>query len=332
MFGGRPLDADMNLYCNRARWYSPELGRFISRDPISVEGSQWNVYAYAQNSPIAYRDPSGLTCFCNVRKRGGDRSRTSPWRRYDQTSDHEEFWGLGGILFPVLTLPGEHWVTNNLYYKLHGEATARESIWNLDPNGAAIGNVWWVEAKARVQLGEVSRHRGWGRGSPFNGGGTRTWTTTAFSKREHTSTGVALCENVGGLTRETCNCRIRLDSESGEAIVESTEQIWEVTGELTVTVQGVPVGASGVYGKGRSVDIKLDTSVGHYETSDTTGWIKPSYWAEFGWSNSTTQGGGLGVGTASGSGQSTQTSSGRNIVYNRNDIQCDFWCEKKCTP
>jgi|GEM_PF-5698491 len=43
---------------NRARWYEPESGRFISTDPIE-EGANW--YAYAGNDPVNFRDPSGLS-------------------------------------------------------------------------------------------------------------------------------------------------------------------------------------------------------------------------------------------------------------------------------
>jgi RHS repeat-associated protein len=40
-----------------ARYYSPELGRFIQQDPVG-DGMNW--YAYAGNNPLAYIDPYGL--------------------------------------------------------------------------------------------------------------------------------------------------------------------------------------------------------------------------------------------------------------------------------
>ena len=36
-FAGRPVDADSGLIYCRARWYSPELGRFITPDPRGIE-------------------------------------------------------------------------------------------------------------------------------------------------------------------------------------------------------------------------------------------------------------------------------------------------------
>jgi RHS repeat-associated protein len=46
-----------------AREYDPTLGRFISVDPIMdlADPQQWNPYSYANNTPISFTDPSGLT-------------------------------------------------------------------------------------------------------------------------------------------------------------------------------------------------------------------------------------------------------------------------------
>jgi RHS repeat-associated protein len=52
------------LYYMRARWYDPELGRFISEDPIGVEGGI-NQYAFGNNDPVNARDPSGLCSYYN---------------------------------------------------------------------------------------------------------------------------------------------------------------------------------------------------------------------------------------------------------------------------
>ncbi len=41
----------------RARYYDPEVGRFISEDPAGLAAGV-NLYAYAFNNPISYVDPS----------------------------------------------------------------------------------------------------------------------------------------------------------------------------------------------------------------------------------------------------------------------------------
>lgn len=58
-YDGRYFDADTGLEWNGERWYSPTLGRFISKDPIfPLSGA--NPYEYGFNSPTNYTDPSGL--------------------------------------------------------------------------------------------------------------------------------------------------------------------------------------------------------------------------------------------------------------------------------
>lgn len=58
-YTGRENDAGTNLYYYRARYYSPQLGRFISEDPIELNGGI-NAYAYADGNPISLTDPNGL--------------------------------------------------------------------------------------------------------------------------------------------------------------------------------------------------------------------------------------------------------------------------------
>ncbi|MGB7133549.1 MAG: RHS repeat-associated core domain-containing protein [Candidatus Sulfotelmatobacter sp.] len=57
-YAGREFDKETGLYFNRARYYDPTGGRFISEDPIGFGGGI-NFYGYAFNSPTNLRDPSG---------------------------------------------------------------------------------------------------------------------------------------------------------------------------------------------------------------------------------------------------------------------------------
>ena len=58
-FTGREFDAELGVYYNRARYYDPSLGRFMSEDPIGLASLDSNAYRYAFNSPLTYTDPSG---------------------------------------------------------------------------------------------------------------------------------------------------------------------------------------------------------------------------------------------------------------------------------
>jgi RHS repeat-associated protein len=57
-YTGREND-NTGLYYYRARYYSPELQRFISQDPIRFKGGI-NWYSYVGNNPLNKRDPRGL--------------------------------------------------------------------------------------------------------------------------------------------------------------------------------------------------------------------------------------------------------------------------------
>ena len=59
LYTGRWLDSETGLYYYRARWYDADVGRFVSRDPIGVEGGI-NLYGYVGNKPTNYTDPKGL--------------------------------------------------------------------------------------------------------------------------------------------------------------------------------------------------------------------------------------------------------------------------------
>jgi RHS repeat-associated protein len=51
------------LYYMKARYYDPEVGRFISEDPLGFEGGDANLYIYVQNNPVMFSDPQGLWTF-----------------------------------------------------------------------------------------------------------------------------------------------------------------------------------------------------------------------------------------------------------------------------
>jgi RHS repeat-associated protein len=48
------------VYYMRARYYDPQVGRFISQDPLGFDGGDVNLYIYAANNPIVFLDPFGL--------------------------------------------------------------------------------------------------------------------------------------------------------------------------------------------------------------------------------------------------------------------------------
>ena len=64
-YRGYYYDEEISLYYLNARYYDPEIGRFISADSIDYLAPEIingiNLYAYCLNNPIMYTDPYGTT-------------------------------------------------------------------------------------------------------------------------------------------------------------------------------------------------------------------------------------------------------------------------------
>lgn len=61
-YSGEFYDMDSGLYYLRARYYNPNIGRFISEDSYWGEDDNplsLNLYTYCLNDPIKYIDPTG---------------------------------------------------------------------------------------------------------------------------------------------------------------------------------------------------------------------------------------------------------------------------------
>ena len=59
---GEQYDSDLNLYYLRARYYNPEAGRFLTRDPSSgkvTDPRSLHRYLYAESDPVNRADPTG---------------------------------------------------------------------------------------------------------------------------------------------------------------------------------------------------------------------------------------------------------------------------------
>ena len=85
-FQGQYFDCETEFHYNTFRYYDPSCGRFISQDPIGLEGGS-NLYLYAL-SPITWVDPLGLSA-CPMREVSG--TKLFGKGQKDGTPGHDQF-------------------------------------------------------------------------------------------------------------------------------------------------------------------------------------------------------------------------------------------------
>ncbi len=93
LFAGEQQDPTTGLDYDRARWYNPSTGGFISQDPAQ---SDPNLYRYAGNDPTGEVDPSGLKLVnradrCAQQRSGDGGAQTRQQVMAQRIVEHAEF-------------------------------------------------------------------------------------------------------------------------------------------------------------------------------------------------------------------------------------------------
>jgi RHS repeat-associated protein len=76
-YTGRDYDSETGLRYDRARYYDPRIGRFVSEDPARLKGGI-DFYSYAANSPANFIDPFGFTPSCVMTSAGLQCTNNNP--------------------------------------------------------------------------------------------------------------------------------------------------------------------------------------------------------------------------------------------------------------
>jgi len=133
-----------------ARWYDPESGRFLQRDPIGINGGL-NTYAYVRNMPVGLVDPSGMGFWDG-----------SDWAIHEYVA--RKFWLLhpdSYLQSPMATIEAlgisicGGWVAGELVY--YGGIAAWEATGGTWLNaGFSEGSFTWMSAEGWVTANQFS--------------------------------------------------------------------------------------------------------------------------------------------------------------------------------
>jgi len=97
------MEEENGLLYMRARYYDPEVGRFINKDPIGFWGGI-NFYTYVQNNPVNNIDPDGeivlppgvgisiQRCILLAREIREEAQRKYPWTRDERYNHMRHCW------------------------------------------------------------------------------------------------------------------------------------------------------------------------------------------------------------------------------------------------
>ena len=197
LFQGREYDCDTGFYYFRARWYDPDTGRWLSKDPIGINGGL-NQYVFCGNNPVMFVDPLGLWWSKDEWKAAGS-GFTEGWSRggqgvinvftgglfvsdygiYGKKNPFRNDWAWSKKFFDTVMPEWEDvgdYESNecNEYFK-QGEISGRVATAFL----LAAGTVWGMEAAGWVEttpqgnniIRIISKplHRGWRLDKPHHG-------------------------------------------------------------------------------------------------------------------------------------------------------------------
>jgi RHS repeat-associated protein len=148
-------DAETGLYYYGRRYYHPETGRWLNRDPLGEEGGL-NLYGFVLNDPINTIDLFGLFGSCVEAEWLSDPSLSDLTHEHTGKMDIAEYWT---ILPPAIGLQGD-------WYKIRGhiigtvectdENKCKEKYEVKIVLGKRVGVGWGITLFPRLQMARRS--------------------------------------------------------------------------------------------------------------------------------------------------------------------------------
>jgi RHS repeat-associated protein len=164
-YTSREYDKETGNYFYRARYYHPQIGRFISEDPLQFESDDVNFYSYVINSPLSWVDPLGLKVMpVYLPGKGETFLDDSFWPLVQQFMDYNEQSGLDVTFSSAFRTTKAQ---GNLRYNPNATTPARAGT-SLHEAGFAV-DINWSKLSAADQetATQNAKNAGLGWGGDF---------------------------------------------------------------------------------------------------------------------------------------------------------------------
>jgi RHS repeat-associated protein len=242
-YSGRNLDVigggqSVSLYWHRNRYYSPEHGRWLSRDPLGLREGP-NLYEYAKSAPGRLVDPDGMVSV-TVSTPWGDVSVGDGCGSISTSEDESKDWFFfGGKLKASLEIEAE--IKGEVCKKCCKKPTPRagEEVYEISVSGTITGTgtlafrPWGIHEE--FWLVEVEGWLGLEVAGSLSGSGSGTLSTDLCNNQYLKG---SVCAEVGGAVRVSGGGELSVtylgDEDAGEEEEDLFSTSATVSGEVGV--------------------------------------------------------------------------------------------------
>ena len=153
-FNGKELDEETGFYYYGARYYNPKFSIWLSVDPLAEKFPNMSPYAFCNNNPLYFVDPTGMASEGWIEQQGKDGKSTFTYRSDIDTVQQAKDAGFND----VVGVTQAHKVWNDSYgysYNLNSDGSVTNGSGSVMDNRFDINTQGGTSIKATNTLGAL---------------------------------------------------------------------------------------------------------------------------------------------------------------------------------